>query len=125
MKRLWIGVGVLLVLLALGLGSTAVMEGIPGKLAEDMDKASEVAATQWEKAKSLADSAREEWDKYEHIIASLTDHEPLEELKGLFSELDISRLWDDREHFAAVCARIASLAEAVSESHTPHWWNLL
>lgn len=125
MKRLWIGVGVLLVLLALGVGSTAVMEGIPGKLAEDMEKAAEVAATQWENAKSLADSAREEWDKYEHIIASLTDHEPLEELKGLFSELDISRHWDDRGYFATVCVRIASLAEALSESHTLHWWNLL
>ena len=125
MKRLWIGVGVLLVLLALGVGSTAVMEGIPGKLAEDMEKAADVAATQWENAKSLADSAREEWDKYEHIIASLTDHEPLEELKGLFSELDISRHWDDRGYFATVCARIASLAEALSESHTLHWWNLL
>lgn len=125
MKRLWIGVGVLLTLLALGLGSTAAMEGIPGKLAQDMDKAAEVAATQWEKAKSLAASAREKWNQYEHVIASLTDHEALEELKGLFSELDVSQLWEDREHFAAVCARIASLAEAVSESQTPHWWNLL
>lgn len=125
MKRLWIGVGVLLVLLALGVGSTAVMESIPGNLAEGMEEAAEVAAVHWEKAKSLADSAREEWDRYAHIIASLTDHEPLEELEGLFFELDISRNWDDRGYFATVCARIASLAEALSESHTPHWWNLL
>ena len=125
MKRLWIGVGVLLVLLSLGLGSTAVMERIPGALAENMEKAAATAATQWENASSLAEKAREEWGKYEHIIAALTDHEPLEELKGLFNELEVSRLWEDRGYFASVCSRIASLAKALSESHTPHWWNLL
>ncbi len=125
MRRLWIGIVVLLVLLGLGLGSTAVMEGIPGALAQGMEQAAEAAGNQWENAKALAGEAREQWEKYEHMIASLTDHEQLEELKGLFSELEVSMVWEDKGYFATVCARIASLAEALSESHTLHWWNLL
>ncbi len=125
MKRLWVGVAVLLVLLGLGIGSTVVMETIPGSLAQDMDRAAALANSHWEDAKALAGSARAQWDRYEHIIASLTDHEPLEELKGLFGELDVSQDWEDRGYFATVCARIASMAEALSESHTLHWWNLL
>ncbi len=125
MRRLWIGIGVLLVLLVLGIGAAALMETVPGALAQDMDRAAQEAAVQWESAKALAQSARARWEQWEHTVASLTDHAPLEELQGLFRELSVSQLWEDRGYFATVCARISALAEALSQSHSLHWWNLL
>lgn len=125
MNKLWIAVAVLVVLLGLGIGSTVAMETIHGQLSEELDQAAVLAEDNWEEAKALAGSAREKWEKYAHLIAALADHEPLEELDGLFAELAVCEKQGDRQCFAVVCVRIASLTEMLSESHTPYWWNLL
>ena len=125
MNKLWIAVAVLGILLGLGIGSTLVMEKVHGDLSEELNQAAVLADDRWEDAKTLAGSARAKWEKYEHLIAALADHEPLEELDGLFAELEVCQRQDDKRCFAVVCVRIASLSEMLSESHTPYWWNLL
>ena len=114
MKKLWVAVGVLAVLLALGIVSTLVMESVHAALSDTL-----------EEANALAESARAKWEKSSHMIAALADHEPLEELDGLFAELAVCQRQADQRCFAAVCVRSASLAQMLQESHTPYWWNLL
>lgn len=125
MKKLWIAVIVLGVLLGLGIGSTVIMDKVHSQLAQELDQASVLAQSHWEDAKALAESARAKWEKHSHLVAALTDHEPLEQMDGLFAELAVCQRQADEDGFALVCVRIASLAEKLSESHTPHWWNLL
>lgn len=125
MKKLWVAVAVLAVLLVLGIVSTIVMEQVHGELSEALEQAALLSETDWETANALADSARAKWEKSSHLIAALADHEPLEELDGLFAELAVYQRHADQRCFAAVCVRIASLAEMLQESHSPYWWNLL
>jgi microcompartment protein CcmL/EutN len=125
MKKLWVAAGVLAVLLALGIVSTLVMERVHGELSEALEKAALLSESDWETANALANSARAKWEKSSHMIAALADHEPLEELDGLFAELAVCQRQADQRCFAAVCVRIASLAQMLQESHTPYWWNLL
>ena len=42
-----------------------------------------------------------------------------------WTELEVCQRQEDQDYFAVVCVRIASLAEMLSESHSPFWWNLL
>lgn len=125
MKKLWVAVAVLAVLLVLGIVSTIVMDTVHGELSEALEQAALLSETDWETAKALAESARAKWEKSSHLIAALADHEPLEELDGLFAELAVYQRYADRRCFAAVCVRIASFAEMLQESHSPYWWNLL
>ena len=125
MKKLWVAVTVLGVLLVLGIVSTLVMDRVHREISDTLEQAALLAEQDWENAKALAESARAHWEKSRHGIAALADHEPLEELDGLFAELAVCQRQGDQRCFAAICARIASLAEMLQESHTPYWWNLL
>lgn len=125
MNKLWVAVVVLAVLLGLGIGSTVLMEAVHSSLTTQLNQAAELAESDWEEAKALAGSARAKWEQYEHLIAALADHEPLEQLDGMFAELEVCQRQADKACFAVVCVRIASLAEMLSESHSPYWWNLL
>ena len=125
MKKLWLALAVLGVLLGLSIGSTVAMEKIHGDLTKQLNQAAELAENRWEDANALAETARAKWEKNKHFVAALADHEPLEQLDGLFEELAVCQKQADPDGFALVCVRIASLAEMLSESHSPFWWNLL
>ena len=125
MTRLWIGVGLLLVLL---LGSIALWGRIVPfheALAEDLDAAAELAtAGNWEQAQKLAFSAQNRWKQHQNSIAAVTDHEPMEQMHALFRELgllDASR----RVDFACICVQIAQTARAIGETQSLKWWGIL
>ena len=125
MNKLWVAIIVLAVLLGTGIGSAYFMRTVHEELTNRLEQASALAQSDWEEAKALAGSARAKWEKYEHLIAALADHEPLEQLNGMFAELEVCQQQEDKACFAVVCVRIASLAEMLGESHSPCWWNLL
>lgn len=125
MKKLWAGVAILAVLLGIGIGAAIVMRHIHGDLADRLEEAADLCIADWDKANALADSARESWEQHHHWIAALVDHEPLEEIESLFSQLALCQSLGDTEEFAAVCLRIAGICNMLGESHSPFWWNLL
>ncbi len=126
MRRLWLGLGILAVLLALCIGVTVSMEGIHNPIAEDLLQAAEAAqAGDWNTANALAASARTRWKKYWCFTAAVADHTPMDELDGLFAELEIYGQEQEMPHFAATCAHLHQLSRAMADSHTPSWWNLI
>lgn len=126
MKRLWIGIGFLIVMLAVGIFLTLQFSRIHEPLARDLWKASEMAAAQdWENATALTRQARADWEQYRHLIAAVADHEPLEEMEYLLDQLDIYAGEREAVHFCAVCVQIARLADAMLDSQQITWWNLL
>lgn len=126
MKRLWIGVGFLIFMLAVGILITVLFSRIHDPLSRDLREASQMAAAQdWEKATALTRKARADWEQYQHFIAAVADHEPLEEMEYLLDQLDVYAREREVTHFCATCIQLARLADAMLDSQQISWWNLL
>ena len=126
MKRLWIGLTVLSVLLLAGWTSAYFMERCHGPICKDLSLAVQAAAQDdWPKAEALSASAQAQWQRCRDFTAIFADHTVLEEVDSLFAEVAIYTAARENIPFAAACARLSELAKAVSESHSPIWQNLL
>ena len=125
MKKLWFGVALLLVLLCLGIGASLVIGHTHDTLSSRLEEAAALSQTDWGKATDLANAAATQWAQHRHWVAALAEHEPLEEISSLFSQLALCQSLDDRAEFAAVALRIAGICDTLSESHALYWWNLL
>ena len=126
MKRLWIGVGFLVVMLTLAIFLTALFDRIHTPLSEDLQKAADLAMVQdWEKATALTRQARADWLEHRELIAAVADHEPLEKMEYLLGELEVYAQMRRTADFSAVCVELAALADAMLESQSLTWWNFL
>ena len=126
MKRFWLGILVLAVLLGGCCLIRTALEKIHQPIAADLEQAAAAALTQdWATALDKAEHAFVRWEKFHHFTAAFTDHTPMEELDGLFQELKIYAWEQENPHFSATCARISLLAASFAESHRLSWWNLL
>lgn len=126
MQRFWLGIGLLVLFLALGLWISYTMDGTHQTIAQTLDQAAEQTLSgDLDAGVALAQQAHSDWDTHWHKIASVADHAPMDEIDGLFAQLEIYSQTDSRADFAAYCARLAKLVSAVGEAHTLNWWNLL
>ena len=126
MKRSKIGLWLLLVLLAGGILSSWGMVRLTEPLGQTMEAASQAALrSDWENAQTLALQARESWEKNWNLCAVFADHTPMENINGLFAQLEIYARSGDAQNFAAVCAQLSEDTKAIGEAHSFTWWNLL
>ena len=126
MKRLCIGVVLLILMLAVGICLTAAFSGLHAPLSEKLDAAADAAmAGNWEKARTLTKEAEADWHGMRRFTAAVADHEPLEEMDSLFEQLKVLAAGEDRLNFAAACAQLSEQATALAQSQAVTWWNLL
>ena len=126
MGRLWIGVGILVVLLAVGIGLLWGSSMYFEELSQDLEQAGELAlAGNWQAAEEKAEKGREKWEQYRRFWASFTDHEPVEQMQNLFSQLELYQARQLEVDFAAICRNLVHLAEAIDEAHGLRWWSVL
>ena len=126
MKRIWIGVGILAVLLVLGIWVAEVMENSHHPGARDLRRASElVLEEEWAAAEALTRRARSKWQGAWRFSAALADHEPMDQIDGLFAELKVYAAARDETAYGGTCAHLAELLEAMGHAHGFTWWNLL
>ena len=126
MKRLWIGVGFLIVMLAIAIALSVLFDRIHTPLSGDMEEAAASAMAQdWEKATALTQQARADWMAYRELIAAVADHEPLEKMEYLLDQLQVYAQLRRTADFAATCVELSALAEAMLESQSLIWWNFL
>ena len=126
MKRFWIGVCVLSLLLASGIATCCAIKGFHAPISRSLEAASQAALSDdWAAATSYSADAFTRWQRCRDLTAAFADHSVLEEIESLFAEIEVYRHTDDRLAFAATCAHLSRLAEAVAESHLPKWQNLL
>lgn len=123
MKRLWIGVAVLIILLALGIILTAVFFAIHTPLSQTLSQAA-VSAQRGDVENTAAaiSQAQAQWDACRRFSAAVLDHRLLEEMEELFAQLEFTK---DLPTMAALCARLSSRAAEMAESQAITWWNLL
>ena len=126
MKRLWIGIAFLALLLAGGFGINAGMDNLQKEISQQLDAACQTAlAGDLEQAAVQANGAREVWEQYRNLVAAVTDHEPMEEMDTLFAQLPIYYETDSSLNFAAVCSDLSLLMQAIGENQALKWWGVL
>lgn len=126
MKRIWIGIALLVLLLVGGIWSTAFASRANTHIADTLSQARQAAQTEDRlSAASLLQAAKGEWEHNHHIMAILSDHEPMEEIEGLFAQLEVwLENWNSTA-FSVCCAALESLVRAVGEAQSVSWWSLL
>lgn len=126
MLRLWIGIGILAILLAMGIGLLWGSGVFFEELSQDLQQAGDFAlAGNWQAAGEKVEKSREKWEAYRPFWASFTDHEPVEQMQNLFAQLELYRTRQLEVEFAAVCRNLVHVAEAIDESHSLRWWSVL
>lgn len=126
MKRLWLGVAILLVVLMVGTGLSIAFSRLHTPISETLNEAGRAAlAEDWEKATALANAAGADWEKIRHFTAAVAEHTPLEEMDSLFARLEVLCRARETAEFSAVCAELSILATTMGQSQSIVWWNLL
>lgn len=116
MGRFQIGLGLLILLLILGIGSCYAMQEAQAPIAQTMEQAALHARRgDMGNAASAAARAEQAWQRARTITASLADHMPLEDIESLFAQLDAYE-HDDPAAYSALCAELARRIRAVAEA---------
>ena len=126
MARFYLGISILLFFMLFGLWVGHALEDIHTEIADTLTLAADTAiAGDMEKAAALAATAKKKWENSWHSTASAADHEPMDEIDGLLSQLSVYARSHSPMDFAACCTRCSLLVQAISEAHSLTWWNLL
>ena len=126
MKRIWIGIILLTALLGAGFWISSFMAQSHNPVAQDIRQAGNLALEeQWGAAQAYAKRGQDRWETKWPVTAAFADHEPMDEIDALFAQLETYAKVKDEQAYSALCAHLASLLEAVSQSHSLKWWNLM
>lgn len=126
MGRFWFGLGILLLILALGFFVHFHADSANTEIAEALELAAEkVLQNDITAAHQFAREAHAAWKENWQSTAAFADHAPMDEIDSLFAVLDLYQKTGRHEDFAAYCARTAMLIRAIGEGQTFNWWNLL
>ena len=125
-KRFYIGLGILIVFLVLGLVIAWAMGQVTQPTANMLEQAAtEVVSGNYTKGAQLARQAQEQWETGWKPVALAADHSPMDEIDGLFAQIDYFVQTENTTELGACCARVAELVEAVADAHKLTWWNIL
>ena len=125
-KRFYLGVGILVLFLGLGLVTAWGMEKTAEPVAQALEQASRAAlAGNADEGIRLAAQAKEIWVKGWKGIVTVADHTPVDEIDGLFAQLQYYADAGNLQALGACCTRLSELVEAVSDAHRLTWWNIL
>lgn len=117
MTRFRIGVGLLIVLLAVCVLSQLQMGAIQKPIAAQVDRAQALAAREdWPAAGAAVAEARQEWERSRTFVSALADHQPLEDIECLFAMLEAYAREQDETEFQAACADLSRRILAVKEA---------
>lgn len=126
MKRSWIGAGLLVFLLVCSLLSTWQMERRHTPMAEDMKQAASMAeAGQWDASENYANKAKRKWEDNWGFSAAMADHEPMERINALFSQLEVCGKARETVSYCMLCVQLEEELSAMGEAHRFVWWNLM
>ena len=126
MKRSKFGAGLLVALLILGGGSAWAMIRCSQPVSDMVEQAGAAALQQdWDMAEETFREAERRWEKQFPFCAAFADHEPMENINGLFAQLGVYASLRDSHSFAAACAQLSEDIQAIGDAHSLKWWNLL
>lgn len=126
MKRLWLGIGVLLGLLAVSWWVSIRTGDSHSTVARQLEEAASAAlAEDWAAAGALTEQLVNGWEKSRPFSAALADHTVLDQIDAGFGRLQVFLVRQHPADFAAESAGLARLVAALGEAHRLSWENLL
>ena len=126
MRRTWVGIVLLALLLILGIFSVLGIRGPLDAIADGLETASTLALSG-----SVADGAEDVqealqlWTSARNAIAAFTDHDPLERIDAGFALLELYAAMGDNRNFSLVCLELSMQVRALGDAHSVRWWNIL
>ena len=111
MKRCWIGAGILVLILVLGLLSGTFLRNFCREASSELTLAAE--------GKVPAEGIRDRWERHRTLFAMLCDHSSLSAIREEFRVLDPAG-----ENFRETCLRLAAKLEALGDSQRLSWANV-
>lgn len=126
MGRGWLGIGILVLFLALGMVISSAADNAHLETAQLLAQAAEKAVgEEFEAGTALGLQAKARWERHWDLTASIADHSPMDEVDALFAEMEIYARTGEEPHFAACCKELSLRIEAVADAHRFSWWNIL
>ena len=126
MTRFIIGILTLTLLFSVGLFVALTTDQMYRPVIGLLEKAADTALSgSFEEAVTQAETAKDLWDKMKNKTATVADHTPMEEIDSLFTEAAIYAKSEEKPHFAACCAQLASMVQNMADAHAMNLWNLL
>lgn len=126
MKRMWLGIGILTVILVIGILISGFFSALHLPIAAELEQAVVCAAeNDWAAATERIYHANETWRQYRHCIAAIADHEPVEQIDADFARLFILCDWQEEPEFSATAMALSRQTQAMANSQQIHWWDLL
>lgn len=125
-RRFFLGIGLLILLLAASLAGAWGMRTVHSPAEQELERAAVLALeNNWEQATMLAEQACRRWEASRKLTASLADHSPMDQVEQLIEELRVYAAAGELPHFAACCAQLRILMRAMYDAHSGTWWNFL
>lgn len=119
MKRIWFGAALLAALLILGIFSAAFMEDTHLTQAAQLQRAADLAMSgSWEGAETAFSKAKANWEQRSSIIAGFSDHGPMDQIEGIFAQLEVFLQMQDAASFCSSCRYLSKQLEALGKSHS-------
>ena len=126
MARGWLGAGVLVVFLILGIIVSACVGNGHIPTGALLDQAAEAAlAGNLEQGIALGFEAKQRWERQWNATAAIADHSPMDEVDALFAEMEVYARAGEQPHFAACCKELSQRLQAIADAHRFSWWNVL
>ena len=122
MKRLWLGVGILLALLGAGVWIMDCADRKSQAVCQALTRAQHADS---DRMPALADEAKQAWEDSWEMWSSLSDHTELDDIDAGVARLEVYAHQGHATDFAAQCAALIRQVEALGESHRLTWRNLL
>lgn len=118
MGRFRIGVGLLVLLLALCIGTQWGMEAVQQPVVQALSAALEQAQREhFPEAQALLEQAQAAWRRARGFCAALADHQYLEDIDSCLAMLAVWAQEGERGEFSALCADTLLRLRAVADAH--------
>lgn len=124
--RLVLGLGLLVLFLALGIGLMVWTDHTTEPVARDLERAALLVAQGTpEQGKVLALEAGRKWDSRWKFMASFFDHSAMDRVDETFARIRWYAETGDYARVGASCAGLSRMVRGASDDHRFTWWDLL
>ncbi len=122
MRKLWLGLSILGVLLILCIGELSILNRQNCQITALLEQAFHA---DMEEAETISLRAKQCWEKSVSFIDTVMSHEETDEIRREFSDLLIFAREKSREDYLASCGRLLVMIQHLTEMERPLWQNIL